>query len=1051
MTAYYVRLFGPVQVECDGEAVRGFESEKAQALLGYLAVQQRPVSRRHLAALFWGNKPEQRALGNLRRVLHNLTQIMPNCLDVTRQSVTFRLSEDYQTDAARFERLMVSDDPSDLAEAVGLYRADFMEGMSLSDCPEFDIWLVGEQEVWRQRVIQCLRALIVHHRQRGEYELGIRFATRLLALAPWWEEGHRQMMLMLAHSGQRAAALAQFERCRRILQQELGVAPSQETMALYERIRNTPAPRHNLPLEATPFVGRQEELAEIAQYLANSDCRLITIVGPGGVGKPRLALKAARDRIHSFLHGVFVVPLATLERPSLLPMAMANALGVPLKGRELPRQQLLNYLQGKELLLVLDNLEHLLRPEHVSETTSLVVAILRAASGVKLMVTSRQRLNLRWEWLLEIGGLDYPSGEAVADTSHSAVELFLQSALRVNRRFAPEGEMDAIVRICHLLEGLPLGIELAAAWVKGYSCREIAHQIAHNLDSLHPVAQDYSVRHKSLRAVCDHSWELLSPQEQHAFRRLAIFPGSFDPNAAVYIVQVGRSTLTSLVEKSLLQEDAGGRCQLHAVLKRYAAEQLRPFPQEATATKARFSTYYADFLHHLEADLQSGHQKSALQAIETEIENLRSAWNWAVAQKDTGALRKSTGSLYHFFEMRGWYQEGEATFGAAVHTLQMETQELPSAQEEHLLGYLLACWGWFQHRVGDDLSAIRTLSQSIDVFRSLGDEERLAFALANLADAARTSGDLEQAARWLDESLTLYRRLEHPFGMARVLNVLGIVASIEGEHAAARERFEESLRLHREIGDPFGMALALNNLGIVLDESGELEAARNLYLECLKIREELGDTYGMAAVLGNLGIIADSQGKLKEAQDYFEHCLRIAREFNYRSMIAGLLNNLGALDIKRGAYTMAERRFQESLEISSGIGDRRRMALTLNRLGRAQLEGDRLAQAEASFQQALRLARDVQAMPVLLESLIGLAAILLREGEAERALAWLIWVQRHPAGTRDTVQNVTQLKEEVESRLTHNQVCAAQEAADQLELESLVESALSRTHSGHAG
>ena len=1005
---FYVRLFGFIQVERDSVPLDGFESEKALALLGYLALQRRPVARRLLAGLFWGEKSESRALGNLRRVLHNLTRLLPGCLEVTRHTVQFLLSDRCQTDTAQFEALTATGRPADLAEAVRLYRADLMEGMSFPDCPEFDIWLVGEREFWRQRVIQSLQTLIDYHHRRGDDEEGVRLASRLLALAPWREEGHRQLMRFLARSGQRAAALAQYETCRRILQRELGVPPSAETRALYERIRDAPAPRHNLPLEPTPFVGRGAELTEIARALNDAACRLLTLVGPGGVGKTRLAVRAARDQVRAFLHGVFFVPLAGLEEPHLLATAIAEALGLRLTGHEPAADQLLAYLRDKELLLVLDNFEHLLTPSHTEQAVSLVLKILQQAPGVKVMVTSHQRLNLRWEWLIEVKGLPYPDRQAPAEATYSAVTLFVQSARRAMRR-SLEGEMEEVARLCRLLEGLPLGIELAAAWTSEYSCAEIARQVERGLDALSASAHDYPPRHRSLRAVCDYSWSLLNSEEQQAFRRLGLFVSSFDLDAALAVTDAHRATLSILVEKSLLRETHVGRYLLHAVLRRYAEERLNRSPQEAEATRERFCAYYADFLRRQEEALQGPHQKSALQAIESEIEHLRRAWEWATERGDADVLQRSAYSLYLFHEMQGRYQDGVALFGAAVKACEAR----PAVEDESLLGRLLAHWGWFLHRVGEGEAAHAALERGLALAQRLNDREYIPLLLVHLGDAARVRGEYERAESFLQRGLHLYRRLGDKSGIARALNTLGIVASIRGEHATARAHFEESLALYRELGAPFGIALALNNLGIALDEGGDPDAAQALYLECLSIRQDLGDRYGMAAVLGNLGVIADSQGRLDEARRYYERCLQIAREFNYRAMIAGLLNNLGSLDCKRGDYAAAERRFRESLELSAESDDLRRTALTLNRLGKAQIEAGHIPEAWTSLRRALRLAHRVQAIPVLLEGLLGVATLLAREGRAEQAAALLAFVAQHPACTRDLHPDVERLRSAV--------------------------------------
>ncbi len=998
---FYVRLFGFVQVEHDGVRLDGFESEKALALLGYLALQRRPVARRYLAGLLWGEKSESRALSNLRRVLHNLSHLLPGCLMVTRHSAEFRVSNHCQTDVEQFESLMADGNPANLAEAIRLYRADLMEGLSFPNCPEFEIWLIGEREFWRQRVIQSLQALIEYHRQRGNNEQGILFASRLLAIAPWREEGHRQLMRFLARSGRRAAALAQYETCRRILRKDLGVPPSPETQALYERIRNAPTPRHNLPLEPTPFVGRAAELAEITRSLADDSCRLLTLVGQGGVGKTRLALQAARTEVHAFLNGVFFISLVALEEPRLLAATIAEAIGLHLHGRTSAIAQLLNYLRDKEMLLVLDNFEHLLIPSRAAQAVELVLEILQQSPEVKMMITSRQRLNLRWEWVLEVRGLSYPDERGSSESDYGAVNLFLQSARRAHRR-SLEGEMADVVHLCRLLEGLPLGIELAAAWTGEYSCAEIAQRIEHSLDAPIATAYDYPSRHRSLRAVCDHSWSLLNAKERRALRRLAPFVGSFDREAALAVTEAHPATLAALVEKSLLRRMHTGRYLLHAVLRRYAEEQLNRIPQEARRTRARFRAYYADLLHRQEVVLQGPHQKSALQAIETEIEHLRRAWSWSVERRDVHALRKSVYSLYLFYEMRGRYQEGCDLFGEAVKAFE-DGNEL-------LRGQLLAHWGWFLHRTGKGALAREVLSQSLDIVQRLDDQEYLPFVLVHLGDVARVRGEYKQAESFLQQGLSFYRSLGDKVGIARALNTLGIVASIRGEHAKARVYFEESLTLHRELGDPFGIALSLNNLGIALDEGGDLDAAQALYLECLNIRRDLDDHYGMAAVLGNLGIIADSRGHLDEARRYYERCLKIAREFNYRSMIAGLLNNLGGLDCKSGDYAIAERRFRESLDLAAESGDLRRMALTLNRWGKVQIEAGHTSSAWETLRRALRIAHQVQATPVLLEGLLHIATLLVRDGQLDTASALLAFVTQHPAGTRDLYPDVERLR-----------------------------------------
>jgi DNA-binding SARP family transcriptional activator len=318
-----LRFLGTVQVERDGAPVGGFRSRKALALLGYLAIQERPLPRERLADLFWADQPEARGRANLSWVLSHITALLPGCLQTDRHTVSFPRPAGYWLDTDAFCELEGRGDTESLAAAAGLVRGEFLEGLYLEGCAEFELWLVGERERWRQRVVGLLAELVAHHSRPGGYDKGLHFARRLLALEPWREETHRQVMRLLARSGQRAAALAQYEACRQVLAEELAVEPAGETVALYERLRATVRrqdPMLHVPCPPTPLVGREEELAEIVRLLAEPTHRLLTLVGPGGIGKTHLALQAATEmgKTGMFLEGAAFVPLGALASPDLL-------------------------------------------------------------------------------------------------------------------------------------------------------------------------------------------------------------------------------------------------------------------------------------------------------------------------------------------------------------------------------------------------------------------------------------------------------------------------------------------------------------------------------------------------------------------------------------------------------------------------------------------------------------------------------------------------------------------------------------------------------------
>ena len=599
-----LRLFGPPRLELDGAPVET-DRRKALALLAYLAVTRRDHTRDALAALFWPDYDQSRAYAYLRRALWEIHQAVgEGWVSADRETLGLNPDADLWLDVTRFRALLAECRQHGqacaaclplLTEAAALYQDHFLAGFSLKDAPDFDEWVFFEAEGLRRELGGSLERLVSCLAEQGDARGAIPPARRLLTLDPVNEAAHRELMRIYEQAGEHAAAVRQYQECMRILQAELGAAPQPETRALYERIKagggrgpqvsglpatpdvSTP-PRHNLPPQTTPFIGRAEELARIAALMSDPNCRLLTLTGPGGAGKTRIALQAAQTQLATFSNGVYFVPLAPIGDPASLVAAIADAVGFSFFSQatgdeqSMQQRQLLNFLSQKHLLLVLDNFEQLL------PAAGLLVDILRAAPRVKILVTSRERLSLQDEWALSIGGMRVPatldSPEGVE--AYSAVQLFVHNARRAVVGFSlSEAERPFAVRVCQLVEGLPLGLELAAAWVKSLSCREIAEEIERSLDFLTTPLRDVPARHHSLRAVFEYSWRLLTEPQQTAFRRLSVFSGGFDREAALAVAGAALPILTALVDKSLLYRRESGRYELHEVLRQYARRKTR--------------------------------------------------------------------------------------------------------------------------------------------------------------------------------------------------------------------------------------------------------------------------------------------------------------------------------------------------------------------------------------------------------------------------------------------------------------------------------------------
>jgi len=637
-----LRLLGAPEVRVDDVPVTDKLPGKSQAILYYLASTGQPQTRTVLATLLWGDMPEAGARANLRKALPDLRQQLEVYLRIDRQLVTFKPEIELWVDALEFEtEVKAASSPVEaerLRAAIELYQGDFLTGFYVRNAPEFEAWLLAEQARLREVMIQALHTLTTHFAEQGDLNQGITTVQRLLTLEPWREEAHRQLMRLLARTGQRSAALAQYETCRQVLAEELGVEPGRETVALYERIRDgqvsqttetqpatgigkqdgtgkviSPAPQPSgpsvfqppptmptLPTQPTSFVGRAKELADVIRRLTDRDCRLLTLVGPGGIGKTRLALQTAQAFLDSqfgqgfFAYGVVFVPLVAVGSINGMVSAMAEAANFRFYSNLPARQQLLDYLREKEMLLVLDNLEHLLSPSEegaqseggLAGAAELIAEILAAAPKIKILVTSREALNLQEAWFHPVEGLSFPPPPASLEEEgtqnkggdglekYDAVQLFVQSAQRARVEFSLAAVRAHVIRVCRLVEGMPLALELAATWLKVLPIEKIAQELEQNLNVLSTRLQNMPERHRSMRAVFDQSWQLLTETERNTLKQLSVFKGSFDHPAAEQVAGATLITLAILVEKSLLRVTESGRYQLHELLRQFAGAKL---------------------------------------------------------------------------------------------------------------------------------------------------------------------------------------------------------------------------------------------------------------------------------------------------------------------------------------------------------------------------------------------------------------------------------------------------------------------------------------------
>ncbi|MBN1217800.1 MAG: tetratricopeptide repeat protein [Anaerolineae bacterium] len=1065
MTHLAIYLLGGLQVILEGEPVTDFATDKARALLAYLAVEaERPHRRDVLAGLLWPEQTQAKARHNVRQTLSYLRQALGEGGDVdvfllvSRETVQFNPNCSYWLDITAFKDLVrtcqthrhrrLTTCPACLErmeQMDGLYCGEFLAGFSLDDSSTFEEWVSLEREWLHREMIDALAHLANYYERCGDFKKARHYAWRQVALEPWREEAYRQLMRLLALDGQRSAALVQYETCRRILAEELGVEPTAETVMLYQSIRaeartderagafssllsGSPACLYHLPPQPTPFVGRQEELAELTDCLANPDCRLLTIVGPGGVGKTRLALQAAARQRGMFTHGVCFVPFVSVSSVELMATTIADVLNLSFDSQKNQEKQLLDYLGQKEMLLVLDNLEHLLAGG------KLLSKLLQSAPGVVLLVTSRERLNLQEEWVYEIGGLTYPRDPMrLVSENYSAVELFVQGASRVQRRFTlTEQVQSAVGRICRAVEGLPLGVEMAAAWVTVSSCAEIADEIERNLDMLATSWRNVPQRHRSVRATFEYSWNLLSGPEQMVFCRLSVFRGGFQAEAAKVVANASRSQLLALVDKSLLRCESSDRYQIHELLRQCAMEKLRENPQELAETQQRHADYYATFLQQQKQALKGAGMNNALRDIGVEIDNVRHTWNQAITWLEHGQneatainiLQRSLEGLYLFYQGRDWYQEGEGMFSRVATILADMAQ--PSPEVELLWGRLLACQGKCCEITAHSDKAQQLFDQSLKIFYRLGTRHETALPLHGLGYMAHIKGQYTQARQYLQESLGIYQELDDVWSVANVLGILCLVARRQGRFAEAQQHAEESLVLRRKIGNQRGIAACLNRLGLIYCDLGAYHEAKQVLQEALDVCRRFDFKIEIANALTGLCQVAFRLGEIELAEQFGQECLVIYQDIGDQWGRAIALNNLGRMAFELENHLKAKQLYQESITIYRQIGIKSGLLNTLGNLGEVCYELGEHAQARQHLREALQIACNTDAIPAALKSLVCLVPLLVQEGKTMQSLELLAFVMAHPANIHDIQAQAVSLFAKLSADLSSEEIVAVQ-------------------------
>jgi predicted ATPase/DNA-binding CsgD family transcriptional regulator len=755
-------------------------------------------------------------------------------------------------------------------------------------------------------------------------------------------------------------------------------------------------PPHNLPFQATPLIGREREQTELAALLDDPHVRLVTIIGPGGIGKTRLALDVAQAQLRHFTNGVFFVSLAPLSSPDFIVSTIADAIGFGFYQGTDPKQQLLDYLCERQLLLILDNFEHLL------DGASIVSDIQAAAPAVKALVTSREILNVYGETVYTISGIAYPTIEQPFEEAvcYGAIKLFEQSARRANANFRLEDDnIEAVIRICERLQGIPLAIEMATAWVRMLSLDEIGMEIARSLDFLATTRRDVIERHRTMRAVFDHSWHLLQPEDQRVFRALSVFRGGFQRQAAEHVASASLASLSALTDKSLVHWEPTGSYHMHELLRQYAAEKLGEVSEQEVEAQNRHCAYYAAFVHQRTAQLKSGNQRPALNEISGEMMNIRLGWQHALTT--------------HQIEKIEYYMEGFLLF----HDMRFQN--------------------WDAIELFD--MAVAWLGDEGDGSKPVDARQKQLYALALAAKCMFNVWfpTFQGTRALLDEALAILDQVGLRTDKALPLFALGLLDYVSGNYVQAEPRFRDSLALYAETGNQWGKQLNFNMLGRVAYRLGEYEQAQELLEEGLKTYRD--DRFGTAQILGTLGRVLRAVGQYERAEHMFREELAIFRELGSPWGIAYAMNDLGEVIFRQGNLAAARRILHESLTNLSQIGMQSYiMARAIRALGEiAQALNDHHL-ARDQYHDALQLTTRTSAISDTLDTVVSIAELYVKEDRKEQALELVTMVLQQSTLSYETKERAEGLFAKLESELAPEIFADLCERARTLHLEPVI-------------
>lgn len=809
--------------------------------------------------------------------------------------------------------------------------------------------------------------------------------------------------------------------------------------------------QHNLPKQVTPFIGREQVIAEIETQLQEAECRLLTLFGLGGIGKTRLAITLGERQLSNFPDGVWFIRLQPVTSSDWIVLTLIETLQVP-EGLEDSRQKLLNYLSDKKVLLLLDNFEHL-----INETgLSILTDVIKVAPSVKFIVTSREALNVQEEWRYSVSGLSIPSSDLYRNNNletHEATRLFTICAQKMKPNLRLEDEYKNVVKICRLVDGIPLAIEMAASWLNTLSCKDIVSRIERGV--LNTRLRNIPDRHRSMSVVFEQSWKLLREDECDVYSKSSVFADGFQIDAAVVVADATPGILANLIDKSLVQIDAFGRYRIHELARQFGADKLAEDQQKKISVLDKHCEYYTSYLNERKDRFRAQDSSEVIAEIGKEIGNIQLAWDHVVASKKSQIIRETIWCLAEFYEITNRYREGEFVLKSTTIALQASDQSdsnsialgLAYVGRGNLLHYLgqmndakvlirdgvsilqkqdahtetahaLSLLGRLAWMTGDFELAKQAYRDSLEIAEATGDFVTLGFGYLNLSMIAVIEGNFQQSNHLKQTGLSTFQQISHRLGIGIILCIKGEELYLLGHYDQAEDYVLRAAEIFVELDNRWHLSNCYENLGHIMAASGDYSSAIQHLSVAMELAQEVSDPRRITYCHVNLGDVLFAEGTISEAHQHYVDGLAISQEAHQRLQEAWSLRGLGAIAYHNSNYELAQQYLSDSLNICREMGWRLGMVKVLNLLGLTASKLKEMDSARGYFLEALDTAILINTNPTILETLICIAEMLVDIRQMNSALQILSVCIEHVAIHADTRKRADKLLSVIQEPLS---------------------------------